>query len=329
MTRPVLKIMKYLRLKTTDPYFNLAVEEFLFRYSEDDIFMLWQNRPSVIIGKNQNAYAEVELDYTRKKGISVVRRITGGGAVYHDDGNVNYSFITSRERADSLDFAYFAAPVIEALGSLGLTASLSGRNDILCDDRKISGNAQYSDGKRILHHGTLLFNADLGELTQALKTDIDKLKMRAIKSHKSRVANISELLNSEMTVDEFISRLEGTIAPSMECDLPVPSDDCRLAELYERNRSDEWIYSHKTYLREYTVRAKRRFDFGTVAIELSLNGDSVVKASVSGDFFEIRPVSELEKAMIGKTIPEICELDPSAYVHGMEKDDLAILLQNQ
>ena len=291
--------------------------------------MLWQNRPSVIIGKNQNAYAEVELDYTREKKISVVRRITGGGAVYHDGGNVNYSFITSREKADSLDFAHFAAPIIEALDSLGLTASLSGRNDLLCEDRKISGNAQYSDGRRILHHGTLLFDADLGELTAALKTDIDKLKMRAIKSHKSRVANIRELLGSQMTVDGFILHLESFIAPSMERDLSIPLDDPHFIELWERNRSEEWIFSHKTYLREYAVRAKRRFDFGTVAIELSLNGDRVTNASITGDFFEIRSASELEKAMIGSSLAEIRKLDPSMYVHGMTREDLLLLLQSE
>ena len=321
--------MKYVRLKSTDPYLNLAIEEFLFRYSDEDIFMLWQNRPSVIIGKNQNAYTEVELEYTKKADIAVVRRITGGGAVYHDGGNVNYSFITSREKTESLDFAYFAAPVIEALGGLGLTATLSGRNDILCGERKISGNAQYSDGKRVLHHGTLLFDADLGVLSSALKTDIDKLKMRAIKSHKSRVANIRELLGNDMTVDEFILHLEGHISSSMECDLSVSTDDPRLTALYERNRSDEWIYSHKTYLREYTFRAKKRFDFGTVAVELSLNGDTVEKAAVSGDFFENSPISELEGLMIGKNLTEICDLDPSPYIHGMAKGDLSLLLRGE
>ena len=321
--------MKYVRLRSTDPYLNLAVEEYLFRYSDEDIFMLWQNRPSVIIGKNQNAYTEVELEYTKKAGISVVRRITGGGAVYHDGGNVNYSFITSREKAESLDFAYFAAPVIEALGSLGLNAALSGRNDLICDGKKISGNAQFSDGRRILHHGTLLFDANLGELSKALKSDIDKLKMRAIKSHKSRVANIRELLGSEMTVDEFISQLESYISSSMECDLSMPTDDSRLTALYERNCSDEWIFSHKTYLRQYSFRAKKRFDFGTVAIELSLNGDRIEKAAISGDFFENSPVSELEGLMIGKNLTEIFDLDPSPYIHGMAKDDLSLLLRGE
>ena len=321
--------MRYARLKTTDPYLNLAIEEYLFRYSDDDIFMLWQNRPSVIVGKNQNVYAEVDLPYTQSKGISVVRRITGGGAVYHDGGNVNYSFITSREKADSLDFARFAAPIIEALGALGLNAALSGRNDILCEGKKISGNAQFSDGRRILHHGTLLFDADLDEMSAVLNTDTEKLKARAIRSHKGRVVNLRELLGGGMSVEDFILHLERQISSGIDGTLTVPDDDARLSELFDRNRSEEWIFSHKTYLREYTVRREKRFGFGTVAVELSLNGDRIEKAAVSGDFFENSPVSEFEALMVGKTIPEIRWLDPSGYVHGMKKSDLGLLFEKE
>ncbi|MBO5754545.1 MAG: lipoate--protein ligase family protein, partial [Clostridia bacterium] len=136
--------MKYLRLYSTDPYYNLAVEEYLLRHTDDDIFMLWQNEKTVVIGKNQNAYAEVNLDYAEKNGIRVARRLSGGGAVYHDMGNVNYTFITSCERATALDYAYFTRPILAALASLGVKGTLSGRNDLECEGKKFSGNAQYT-----------------------------------------------------------------------------------------------------------------------------------------------------------------------------------------
>ena len=318
--------MKYLRLKTTDPYYNLAVEEYLFRYSDEDIFMLWQNAPSVIIGKNQNVYAEVNTEYAAENGIYVVRRITGGGAVYHDMGNLNYTFITSAERADALDFARFTAPIIAALSELGLSASLSGRNDIICEGRKISGNAHFSDGSRTLHHGTLLFDADLEEMSAVLRTDIDKLKMRAIKSHKGRVANIRQLLRSDLTVEDFILHIERQI--SLSSSLLIPNDCQILSELCSRNRSEAWIYSHKPFLREYTIRKSTRFDFGTVTLELSLNGDTVDHAVISGDFFEVSPVSELEALMVGRRLSELGLIDPSPYIGGMTVRDLFSLLNS-
>jgi len=327
VVRPVFEAMKYVRLKTSDPYLNLAIEEYLFKYADDDIFMLWQNRPSVIIGKNQNAYAEVELEYAKDKAISVARRITGGGAVYHDGGNVNYSFITSRERADSLDFAFFTRPVIDALAELGLEASLSGRNDLICRERKLSGNAQFSDGKRVLHHGTLLFDTDLNEMSAVLKGGTEKLRARAINSHKSRVANIRELLDGKMSVEDFVSFLEKHVSKTADGILPLPENDARLSELVFRNRSDEWIYSHKAFLRRYSLRAENRFDFGTVIIELSLNGERIESALISGDFFEKRPISELEAILTDKTLKEVCELDPSPYIHGMSRKDMEILIK--
>ena len=152
--------MKFLSLLTKNPYYNLAVEEYLFKTSDDSVIMLWQNEPTVVIGKNQNAFAELNLDYVREKGINIARRITGGGAVYHDEGNVNFSFIAKNSETNELDFKSYTEPIIEALSKIGVKAMLSGRNDILVEDRKISGNAQYNADGRVLHHGTLLFSAD-------------------------------------------------------------------------------------------------------------------------------------------------------------------------
>ena len=328
MTRPFLRHMKYLRLTTNDPYYNLAVEEYLFRYSDEDIFMLWQNRPSVIIGKNQNAFAEVNTESAAEKGISIVRRITGGGAVYHDMGNVNYTFITSCEKAGALNFAYFTRPVIEALGALGLTATLNGRNDILCGERKVSGNAQFSDGKRVLHHGTLLFDADLGELASILKVDKEKMRSKAVKSHSGRVANMASLLAESLSVEEFICHLEHHVCDALAASRLALPEDARLDELCARNRSEAWIFSEKRYLREYTLSKRKRFDFGTVSLELLLNGDVIERAVVTGDFFEVRPVREWEERLEGLTVAQMQAQDPSPYIHRMTAADLKDLLEN-
>lgn len=323
--------MKYIRLKTTDPYYNLAVEEFLFRHGGEDCFMLWQNRPSVIVGKNQNVYTEVNTDYAADKGISVVRRITGGGAVYHDLGNVNYTFISSSGGGDGPDFARFARPVIHAISLLGVECSLSGRNDIECKDsgRKISGNAQFSSDSRTLHHGTLLFDANVGEMSAVLKADRQKLEQKAIRSHRGRVANLKELIPSPITVEEFIAHVERTVLGITGATASPPPTDPEIDLLAARNASAEWIYSNRRYLTEYTVSEGRRFPFGRVSVRLSLKGNTVERAVVSGDFFEIAPVSELERLMEGRQLSELRSIDPSRFIDGMTSADLWSLVSGE
>ena len=203
--------MKYIRLKTTDPHLNLAVEEYLFRHSGDDIFMLWQNEPTVVVGKNQNVYAEVNTEYAKERGINIVRRITGGGAVYHDLGNLNYTFITSETKAKALDYEYFTRPIIDALATLGVVATLSGRNDLEVDGKKFSGNAQFCADGRILHHGTLLFDTDVNELSAVLRVDKEKLEYKAVKSHKSRVTNLCDIIDKGIDLDGFIALIENFV----------------------------------------------------------------------------------------------------------------------
>ena len=318
--------MKYVRLKTSDPYYNLAVEEYLLRQSEDDYFMLWQNAPSVIIGKNQNAYTEVELDYARSAGINVVRRITGGGAVYHDGGNLNFSFITSTAKADALDFDYFTRPIISALAEMGLECTLSGRNDLEIGGRKFSGNAQYSDGRRILHHGTLLFNTDLDVLEKALRTDKEKLEFKAVKSHKGRVVNLSELLNEKWTVSDFADRIEWHLiekAGVVKVDVPA---DPAIDELRARNASEEWIYSSRRYLTDYTLCRRKKYPFGIVEVKLKLSGDVIQNAVISGDFFGKEPVGELENKLSEKKTAEISYLDVSKYIDKMTDKEFWALI---
>ena len=318
--------MKYIRLKTTDPYLNLAIEEHLFNTADDDIFMLWQNEPTVVIGKNQNAYAEVDLAYAKENGIHVCRRITGGGTVYHDLGNVNYTFITSKEKAEALDYEYFTKPIIDALAALGLHAELSGRNDLLCEGKKFSGNAQHTSNGKILHHGTLLFDTDAEVMSAVLKTDKEKLEYNAVRSHKSRVTNLKALLEDSFTIEEFINAIENAVAN--EAVLAVPPAASEIEELYKRNTSDEWIYGNKRYLTGYSVTRRKKYPFGIVSVELKLNKDVIESIVISGDFFGTRPVEELEKMLVGKSVDTLSPFDPSPFIDKMTFDELKELLKN-
>ena len=196
--------MKIYITDRTDPYFNLASEQYLLDTENDEVFMLWRNEKAVIIGRNQNAYAEINKPFVDEHGIKVVRRLTGGGAVFHDLGNVNFTYIVPRSDCPTLDFERFSRPVINALRGLGVEAELSGRNDITVDGRKISGNAQCVYNNKVMHHGTLLFSADMSQMAGALNVDEEKIKSKGIKSVRARVCNLSEYL-PDMDVTEFKS----------------------------------------------------------------------------------------------------------------------------
>lgn len=320
--------MKYIRLTTTDPYYNLAVEEFLFSHTTEDVFMLWQNAPTVVIGKNQNAYAEVDLEYAKSNQINVARRITGGGAVYHDLGNVNYSYITSSNNLSSLDFDTPSRAIIYALSKMGIKAILSGRNDILVGEKKISGNAQYSANGRILHHGTLLFDTDGAIMERILRVDKEKLSSHGVTSYKSRVANIKSLLGEKTTVDEFISDLEAKIITFLDAEpIALPNSD-EIRALSERNESREWILSDKRHLTSYSVVKERRFRFGRVAVNMNIDRDVIEGVVITGDFFSTAPIEELEDMLIGRKLTDQFNFDVSDYIASMTNNDLYSLLND-
>lgn len=189
----------------TDPRINLAVEEYALNYLDpgEEYVILWQNEPTVVIGRNQNTLAEVNGPFIKERGIHVVRRLSGGGAVYHDLGNLNFTFIVDAEKERVSNFEYFTRPVIQALASLGVQAEFSGRNDITIDGKKFSGNAQYWSKGRLLHHGTILFNSDLAVVQEALNVKVDKLQSKGVKSVRSRVTNIYPYLKTPITIEEF------------------------------------------------------------------------------------------------------------------------------
>ncbi|MDP2424542.1 MAG: lipoate--protein ligase family protein, partial [Bacteroidales bacterium] len=188
----------------TDPWFNLAAEEYVLRSFTDDCFMLWRNEPSIIVGKHQNTLAEINHNFVREHGIRVVRRISGGGAVYHDQGNINFSFVANGEKDKLVDFRRFTKPILEVLVNLGVDARFEGHNDLKINGMKFSGNAEHVYKNRVLHHGTLLFDSDLEMINQALTIDSEKFSDKAVKSIRSKVKNISYHLPGQMEITDFM-----------------------------------------------------------------------------------------------------------------------------
>ncbi|MBE6630467.1 MAG: lipoate--protein ligase [Ruminococcaceae bacterium] len=323
--------MKLYVLTSTDPYYNLAVEEYLFRNEQEDVFMLWQNEPTVVIGKNQNAFAEVELDALRQDGVHLARRITGGGAVYHDLGNVNFSFISAQSTQTGLDFAGFTAPILAALHSLGVNAELSGRNDLLLEGKKFSGNAQHTANGRTLHHGTLLFDSDLSALSRYLRPDEEKLKSKGIKSVRSRVTNLKPFLQISATTGAFIEHLAQFLRAEYAPTEPALPQSREIDALCARNASREWLFPERELVSAYTLHKKARFPFGTVEISLSMHNEIMTDAIIRGDFFGTLPIEELESAFRQKTLAELpsilSKLPLSDYVSGLQLQDLLHLLE--
>ncbi len=334
--------MKIYHNPHTNPYFNLAAEEYLLDNTDGEIFMLWRNEPAVIIGRYQNAYAELNAAFIREQGIKVVRRLTGGGAVFHDLGNVNFTYIAPRGNAEALDFDRFTRPVIAALRKLGVQAELSGRNDIVVaangETRKISGNAQcvrsasYMKGEKtdkILHHGTLLYSADMSRLVGALNVDTDKIRSKGIKSVRSRVANIKEYLSEQysgMDAAEFMDFLQNEFAGESVC---FTETEIGAIQNSADNKYASWNYTYGESKRFSTVK-KKYFEFGTVEIGLDADGGVISDISICGDFFGVRDTEELCGLLRGKRLEYAVLVDAlrgvSEYIMGAAPAELAELL---
>ena len=322
--------MKFLRLYTTDPYYNLAVEEYLFLHAEDDIFMLWQNDRTVVIGKNQNAYAELDVACARQNGIRIARRITGGGAVYHDMGNLNYTYISRKKASDTIDFAPFCAPILAALRTLGIRATLSGRNDLVVDGKKISGNAQHTANGCVLHHGTLLYNSDLTVLSTVLRTDSEKLKAKSIRSVSSRVMNLSPVLPLAGGVEELADHIFGELLQTFGGEWMEIPKNSEIETLAARNASDEWIFPERPILSQYTLSQKRRYPYGSVEVTLLMSGETIQEIHFEGDFFGAAPLFGLEQRLVGATSAEIASrlenFPIEQYIYGMSSAELTELI---
>ncbi|MEG9429859.1 MAG: lipoate--protein ligase [Christensenellaceae bacterium] len=306
----------------TDPYFNLASEEYLLKHRKEYFIYLWINAPAVIVGVNQNTVQEVNLDYTTSHGIKVVRRQTGGGAVYHDLNNLCYTVIAPfRENVDN--YRRFTAPVIEYLNTLGVKAEFSGRNDIVIDGKKISGNAQTVFSGRIMHHGTLLFDTDMTALTFALKPNKLKTESKGIKSVRARVTNIKQYL-PDMTVEEFKNGLKEYFKKTCEEYVLTENDIAEIDKLVRDKYSlYEWNIGRSPKgknLFEY------KFPFGIFSFSFDTVEGKIENADISGDFFSVGDIKEFASTLDGVKFTKndvAAAFQPiSGYIKGANADEI-------
>ena len=319
----------YLLTGSTDPAYNLAFEEYvLTNRTEGNILILWQNANAVIVGRNQNTAQEIDSAFVATKGIRVIRRNTGGGAVYHDLGNLNYSFITD----DREDRKGFTEPIVKALEGLGLDACTSGRNDILVSGQKVSGTAQQISKGRILHHGTLLFDSDFSMIAGALTPDPSKFQSKGVKSVRSRVGNIRANLQEDMDLQAFWRYLEQSLADSLTPSSLTAEEVQKVLQLKaEKYDTWDWNYGKSP---AYELKNKHRFTGGMLEVQLSVVGGRITGMKLYGDFLAVKPVEILENALIGcpckaDSLKEILHQLPVAdCLGGITGDELIELIVN-
>lgn len=294
--------MKYIVNESTDPYYNLALEEYCLKNvdMEEDYFLLWQNAPAIIVGKNQNTLEEINSRFVEERKIPVARRISGGGAVYHDLGNLNFTFIANIEDAETVDFKKYAEPIICALETLGIRAELSGRNDITIDGKKISGNAQRLYRKKLMQHGTLLFDVDIADLVNALNVKMDKITSKGIKSVRSRVTNIKEHLERNLDMKDFWELIHLYLSDNGASEEILLTEEEKKEVLRLRNErfaTWEWNYGESP---EFNIKNEKRFPGGKIEFAAEVDGGIIETLRFYGDFLGIRPVDEVEKALAGQ-----------------------------
>ena len=291
--------MIYIETGTVDACLNFATEYYFAAEKQlsDDVLMLWQTVPTLMLGKYQNPYEEIDLNYAAERGICLVRRLSGGGTIYTDPGGFQFSFIGSG--SGEIEFERYITPVVEALRTMGIPAEADGRNDIIADGRKISGNAQYKAAGRTVHHGSLLFSTDIGEMERATALPGYKIRSKAIKSVRERVVNISELpelIDKRLTPGEFKSKLLSLLPVTGEYILSE-DDKCRIAELAEEKfRSESTVFGSTP---NFTAEKECHTSGGTVILGFEVKRGIITDVSVRGDFFSAGGVEALRDALIG------------------------------
>lgn len=321
----------------TDPTINLAIEEFAVRHlpADEPILLFYINKPSIIIGRNQNTIEEINTNYVEDKGIKVVRRLSGGGAVYHDEGNLNFSFITANDGKSFSNFKKFLEPIIEALAKLGVEAEVKGRNDILVGERKISGNAQFATLGKIFTHGTLLFNSEIDEVVNALNVRKDKIESKGKKSVRSRVANIKEFLDKPMTIEAFRRHILLSIFDvNHVADVPeykLTETDWETIHQISKDRYANWDWNFGKSPQSTAVFSKR-FPVGVIDLHVVIEKGFIEEIKIFGDFFGVGEVADVENILRGKRYDRevlreaLRDVDVSHYFGAITLEDFLSVL---
>lgn len=315
-----------------EPYFNQATEEYFLKNFDDNIFMLWRNNNAIIVGKHQNTLAEINVARVKEKGIAVVRRLTGGGAVFHDLGNINYTFIMGYgEEGAKVDFKKYNQPIIDVLAGLGVKAEFSGRNDILIDGQKFSGNAEhiYHKKQRVLHHGTLLYASEIQDISDALNVNPLKFEDKARKSVRSRVTNISTHLKEDIGVDMFRQRVMNHITemyPDAVTYHMTEEDKAAIQKLADEKYS-QWHWNYG-YSPRYALKKGHRTPGGHVEVHLDVDKGVITDLEIYGDFFVNRDIEPVKSALIGvehreeAVLAKLREIKSSEYFNNISEEEL-------
>lgn len=313
----------------TSPYFNLASEEYLLKCFQEDVFLLYRNIPSIVVGKHQNTLAEINLPFVQEQDILVARRISGGGTVFHDLGNLNFAFFTTGKEGELVDYKRATLPIIEALGEMGLQVKLGERNELMLKKLKISGTASHVWKQRVLHHGTLLFSSEMGDLSAALQSVQERFTDRAVRSVRSRVTNIRDHLEEEMDVVQFQGKiLDHMLRTKKEARLYQfsPAD---MAEIEKRSNSKfatwEWNFG---YSPKYQFCKSITFKSGRLDLHMNVEKGVIREIKMEGDFTSLKDPVMLEQLLIGAIHdPEtlrirLSEIEVSNYITGLENEEL-------
>ena len=292
--------MLFVPNENNDPRINLAIEIFLLQEMKVDepILLFYINEPSIIIGRNQNTIEEINKDYVDAHGIHVVRRFSGGGAVYHDFGNLNFSFIMPDDGNSFRDFEKLTKPIVQALHEMGVEgAQLKGRNDLVIDDMKFSGNAMYATNGRMFAHGTIMFDSDINEVVNALKVRKDKIESKGIKSIRSRVTNIKPFLpkdKQDMTTEAFreeiLLKIFGVDSVDQVKTYTLTEEDWvkinEISDKYYRNW--DWNYGKSP---AFDIERRKRFPIGSIEVRFNVQEGKITEAKIYGDFFGLGDIA--------------------------------------
>lgn len=290
--------MIYVDTKSNDPYINLATEYYVATKKDfgEAVFMLWANKPTLVVGKFQNTIEEINSEYVKEKGINVIRRMSGGGTVYHDLGGRQFTFIV-RGAGMKISFKEYLEPIVDALKNLGVNACMTGRNDLTVDGKKISGNAQYKVGDITVHHGTLLVESDIEAVVRSTNVDPYKIISKSIKSVRERVTNIKEYLPINMTVEEFDRHIINAVCPEGREYILTDEDKAEIEKIAdEKFRGYDNIYGKNP---KYQIEKTGRFAGGKVTLLLDIKNDVIISAKLYGDFFAAENVLKIENLLEG------------------------------
>jgi len=284
--------------ESTDPFFNVATDEYILKQLKEDCFMLWRNDNAIIVGHYQNTLAEINYDYVKEHNIAVVRRLSGGGAVYHDLGNLNFSFTETGKDSSLSVFEKFTQPIIEVIRELGVDAKFEGKNDLMIDGKKFSGNAAHIHKNKILHHGTILFSSEMRNVSEALQINPVKYIDKAVKSIPKRVTNVSEHLKQPITLEAFTQKLMNHVLanyPNARLYEFSEEDIKQIQKLRDEKYSTyEWNFGKSP---EYNFKKAIRTQGGVLEMNLDVKNGIIDKVKIFGDFFSEKGISEIESAL--------------------------------